>query len=61
MLPLWFSHTNTRVIQQPKGNCYRRLQSKPWKSTYHGFLKMTVHMVWNKALRERKHPAKIYI
>jgi len=30
-------------------------------SPYHGFLKMTVHMVWNIALREWKHPAKIYI
>jgi len=29
------------------------------KSTYHGFLKMTVHVVWTIALREWKHPAKI--
>jgi len=31
------------------------------KSPNHGFLKMTVHMVWNIALREWKHPAKVYI
>jgi len=31
------------------------------KSPYHGFLKINVHMVWNIALREWKHPAKIYI
>jgi len=31
------------------------------KSPYHGFLKMNIHVVWNIALSQWKHPAEIYI
>jgi len=58
--PRWGSST---ISSPSTGMCSDREAAKrlDLKSTYHGFLKMTIHVVWNIALREWKHPAKIYI